>query len=131
MPLKSMARLGSFPLPIRVHTRGYLALRSADEIDGRPNPDRLGFGLLDCHLNGFGRDTCESVRTCDNDLRVAPVGAALVSAGTDVDSGITRLDVGEAEFLQCETVVIGPLTQWGGLGAWPGRRYQVHPSGAL
>lgn len=68
-----------------------LALRSADKVDGRPNPDSLGFGLLDCNLNGFGWDTC------DNDLSAAPVGAALVSAGTDIDSGISRLDVGEVQ----------------------------------
>jgi len=37
--------------------QGYLALRSADKVDGRPNPDSLGFGLLDCNLNGFGWDT--------------------------------------------------------------------------
>lgn len=34
----------------------YLALRSADEADGRPHPDSLGFGLLNCDLNGFGLD---------------------------------------------------------------------------
>lgn len=32
----------------------YLALCSTDEADSRSHPDSLGFGLLDCHLNGFG-----------------------------------------------------------------------------
>lgn len=34
----------------------YLALCGTDEVDGRADPHGLSFGLLDCHLNGFGLD---------------------------------------------------------------------------
>lgn len=34
----------------------YLALCRTDEADSRAHPDSLGFGLLNCHLNGFGLD---------------------------------------------------------------------------
>lgn len=39
--------------------------------------------------------------TCDDNLSVAPVGAALVPAGADVDASITRLDAGKVQFCSC------------------------------
>lgn len=41
------------------------------------------------------------IHTCDNYLSAAPVGAALVSAGTNVDTSITGLDVGEVQLCSC------------------------------
>lgn len=35
----------------------YLALCSTDELDSRPDPYSLGFGLFNDYLDRFGRDT--------------------------------------------------------------------------
>lgn len=40
-------------------------------------------------------------RTCDNDFSAAPVGAALVAAGADVDAAVARLDAGEVQLCSC------------------------------
>lgn len=49
-------------------------------------------------LHYYGRKT---IHTCDDNLSPAPVGAALVTAGTDVDAGVTWLNVGEEQLSSC------------------------------
>ena len=41
------------------------------------------------------------IHTCDNYFGAAPVGAALVPAGADVDAGVARLDAGEVQLCSC------------------------------
>lgn len=41
------------------------------------------------------------IHTCDNNFSVAPVSAALVLAGADVDTGILLLDPGEVQLGSC------------------------------
>lgn len=52
-------------------------------------------------INGLRYNGRKAIHTCDDNLRPAPVGAALVTAGTDVDAGVTWLNFGEVQLSSC------------------------------